>query len=92
MAGADVVVVGAGLAGLACARVLAAARVEVAVLEAFHGVERTDLVDGVCLDRGFRVLLAACPEARRQLDLTASTQDALVSGRRTAEAIRAQRT
>ena len=70
----DVVVVGAGLAGLCCARRLAEAGVDVLVLEASDGVGgrvRTDTVDGFLLDRGFQVLLAAYPEARRVLDYSA---------------------
>jgi len=70
----DVVVVGAGLAGLACARVLAAAGVSVQLLEASDrpgGRVRTELVDGFRIDRGFQVLLTASPEARRVLDLGA---------------------
>lgn len=69
-----VVVVGAGLAGLACATTLHAAGRPVRVLEASDGVGgrvRTDLVDGFRLDRGFQVLLTAYPEAHRQLDLDA---------------------
>lgn len=65
---ADVVVVGAGLAGLACARVLAAAGREVVVLEAGDAVGgrvRTDTVGGFRLDRGFQVLLTGYPAARR---------------------------
>lgn len=67
-----VVVVGAGLAGLACATTLQRAGASVQVLEAADGVGgrvRTDLVDGFRLDRGFQVLLTAYPEAHRQLDL-----------------------
>lgn len=69
---ADVVVVGAGVAGLACARELVAAGLDVAVLEASDGVGgrvRTDRLDGFLLDRGFQVLLTGYPEARRALDL-----------------------
>ncbi len=69
-----VVVVGAGLAGLACATTLDAAGLPVLVLEADDGVGgrvRTDRVDGFLLDRGFQVLLTAYPEAHRQLDLDA---------------------
>ena len=71
---AEVVIVGAGLAGLACARVLSDAGVEVVVLEASDGVGgrvRTDVVDGFQLDRGFQVLLTEYPEAKRQLDYAA---------------------
>lgn len=71
---ADAIVVGAGLAGLACARRLHAAGLEVSVLEAGDGVGgrvRTDEVDGFLLDRGFQILLTAYPEAQVQLDLDA---------------------
>jgi len=67
----DVIVVGAGLAGLCCARELRAVGLEVLVLErgdAPGGRVRTDEVDGFLLDRGFQVLLTAYPEARRVLD------------------------
>ena len=64
-------VVGAGLAGLACARHLHDRGVEVTVLEASDGVGgrvRTDRVDGMLLDRGFQVHNTGYPEARRVLD------------------------
>lgn len=69
-----VVVVGAGLAGLACARRLHDAGCDVTVLEASDGIGgrmRTDLVDGFRLDRGFQVLLTAYPHCRSELDLEA---------------------
>lgn len=70
----DVVVVGAGLAGLAAAGAVQRASRSVAVLEASDGVGgrvRTDVVDEFRLDRGFQVLLTAYPEVQRQLDLPA---------------------
>src|SRR4051812_24245846 len=70
----EVVVVGAGLAGLACARRLAASGVAVTLLEAADtvgGRGRTDVVDGFRCDRGFQLLNPAYPEARRVLDLHA---------------------
>lgn len=71
---ADVLVVGAGLAGLTCAVRLHEAGRQVRVLEASNGVGgrvRTDLVDGYRLDRGFQVLLTGYPAARRWFDLDA---------------------
>ena len=69
-----VVIVGAGLAGLACARVLHAAGVRSVVLDASDAVGgrvRTDELDGFKLDRGFQVFLTAYPEARQVLDYDA---------------------
>ncbi len=71
---AEVIVVGGGLAGLACAVELRGRGVEVRLLEASDAVGgrvRTDAVGGFLLDRGFQVLLTAYPEARRVLDLEA---------------------
>lgn len=68
----DAIVVGAGLAGLAAARDLTTAGLQVAVLEASDAVGgrvRTDLVDGFRLDRGFQVLNTAYPAAAGLLDL-----------------------
>uniref|UniRef100_E6QJ23 Amine oxidase, flavin-containing n=1 Tax=mine drainage metagenome TaxID=410659 RepID=E6QJ23_9ZZZZ len=67
----DVVIVGAGLAGLACAQQIAAAGMSVRLLEAASapgGRIRTDQVDGFLLDRGFQVLLTEYPEAQSILD------------------------
>ena len=74
MTDCDVVVVGAGLAGLAAARHLTAAGLSVQVLEGSDGVGgrvRSDRVDGVTVDRGFQLLNPAYPEARAVLDLDA---------------------
>jgi phytoene dehydrogenase-like protein len=67
----DVVVIGAGLAGLACSLHLSRAGVDVALHEASEAVGgrvRTDVVDGMLLDRGFQVHNTAYPEAQRLLD------------------------
>ena len=72
--GKKVVIVGAGVAGLVCAHVLARRGVRVQVLEAqaeAGGRIRTDDHNGFRLDRGFQVLLTAYPEARRFLDYRA---------------------
>ncbi|HWI00392.1 MAG TPA: NAD(P)/FAD-dependent oxidoreductase [Propionibacteriaceae bacterium] len=59
-----VIIVGAGLAGLACAQQLHRAGVAVQVLEASDAVGgrvRTDLLDGFRCDRGFQLLNPAYP-------------------------------
>ena len=71
---AEVIVVGAGLAGLRCAGVLAEAGHEVLVLEAGDapgGRIRTDRVDGFLVDRGFQLLNPAYPAVRRWVDTDA---------------------
>jgi phytoene dehydrogenase-like protein len=67
----DVIIIGAGLAGLTCARRLQAGGVDCLVVEAGDGIGgrvRTDRVDGFRLDRGFQVLLTAYPAAKTWLD------------------------
>jgi phytoene dehydrogenase-like protein len=67
----DVVVVGAGLAGLNCARLLTSGGCRVAVVDsddAVGGRVRTDRSEGFCFDRGFQVLQTAYPEAKKALD------------------------
>ena len=75
----NVIIVGAGLAGLACAADLAAAGASVTVLEGADGVGgrmRTDRVhtggrEGFLLDRGFQVFNTSYPQVQRRLDLRA---------------------
>jgi phytoene dehydrogenase-like protein len=72
--GGQVVIVGGGIAGLCCALRLQEKNIPCAILEASDapgGRVRTDRMDGFLLDRGFQVLLTACPEARRLLDYRA---------------------
>ena len=67
----DVLIVGAGLAGLSCARYLADSGISFQIIEASDGIGgrvRTDEHQGFLLDRGFQVLLTAYPEAQRTLD------------------------
>jgi phytoene dehydrogenase-like protein len=69
---AEVLVIGAGLAGLTCAKVLHAAAVDVHVVEASDGIGgriRTDELDGFLLDRGFQVILTAYEELAAHVDL-----------------------
>lgn len=68
----EILVIGAGLAGLRCADVLAAAGREVLVWEASDAVGgriRTDVINGFRCDRGFQVLNPAYPELRHTVDL-----------------------
>ncbi|MCV7421316.1 FAD-dependent oxidoreductase [Mycobacterium yunnanensis] len=70
----DVVIVGAGLAGLRCAAVLREAGRDVQVWEASDAVGgriRTDVVDGFRCDRGFQVLNPAYPELKDATDVAA---------------------
>src|SRR5579875_39074 len=69
-----VVIVGAGVAGLACAQDLVAAGVPVRVVEAGDAVGgrmRTDRQGGFLLDRGFQVFNTAYPQVKRRIDLKA---------------------
>ncbi len=67
-----IVIIGAGLAGLTCARELIREGSHVLVLEAAEqpgGRVRTDMhEDGYRLDRGFQVLFTAYPAAQRHLN------------------------
>jgi protoporphyrinogen oxidase len=70
----DVVIIGAGVAGLAAARRLAIAGREVCVIDAsdeIGGRIRTDQVDGLLLDRGFQLYNPSYSEGISVLDLKA---------------------
>jgi phytoene dehydrogenase-like protein len=69
--GAQTVIVGAGLAGLVCAKRLRSAGHNVLLLDKSErpgGRMRTDPIDGFLVDQGFQVLFTAYPHARRELD------------------------
>lgn len=71
---AEVVVVGAGVAGLAAARHLSAAGLEVVVLEASDGIGgrvRSDVVGAFRVDRGFQLINPGYPEVAKVLDVDA---------------------
>ncbi len=80
-----VVIVGAGLSGLAAAHHLTRRGVDVTVLEgsdAVGGRIRTDVVDGFRLDRGFQLYNPAYPEGARVLDHHALDLKPFVAGAR----------
>lgn len=80
-----IVIIGAGVAGLTCAKYLKDRGVEACVLEASNAVGgrvRTDEVEGFRLDRGFQVLLTSYPEAKKLLDYDALGLQILPSGAR----------
>ena len=79
----DVLIIGAGIAGLTCARVLQNRGVSVQLLDASDAVGgrvRTDFQDGYLLDRGFQVLLTGYPNIRQMLDLEALNLKSIVPG------------
>ncbi len=70
----EVVIIGAGVAGLICALELEKRNIKPLIIEASDrvgGRVKTDIKDGFLLDHGFQVLLTAYPEARNYLDYKA---------------------
>jgi len=93
-AASDCIVVGGGLAGLACARELLRRGRSVRLVEAaadVGGRVATDTVEGFRIDRGFQVYLDAYPEGRRQLDLAALRLGSFEPGALVAEGSRLRR-
>ena len=79
----EVIILGAGLAGLACAQRLQNAGIPFLILEADHrigGRLKTDRLDGFILNHGFQVLQTAYPEANRVLDYSRLALKAFAPG------------
>lgn len=78
-----VIIIGAGIAGLTCAKYLKDRGIQSLILEASDGVGgrvKTDVFDGFLLDRGFQILLTAYPETQRLLDYESLDLKAFKSG------------
>ena len=78
-----VIIIGAGIAGLTCAKYLKDRGIQSLILEASDGVGgrvRTDVHEGFLLDRGFQILLTAYPEAQQLLDYKSLDLQAFKSG------------
>ena len=74
MSASDVAVIGAGVAGLTCARALEKTGMSVRVLERsarVGGRVGTDVVDGFRCDRGFQWLNVGDPDVRQSVDVAA---------------------
>ena len=80
-----ITIIGAGIAGLTCAKYLKDKGIEALVLEASDAVGgrvRTDEIDGFKLDRGFQVFLTSYPEAEKLLNYNDLNFKKLPSGAR----------
>ncbi|MEM6523498.1 MAG: NAD(P)/FAD-dependent oxidoreductase [Bacteroidota bacterium] len=67
----EVIIIGAGIAGLTCAIELEKRGIHPLIIEATDragGRVKTDIKDGYLMDHGFQVLLTAYPEAQQYLD------------------------
>lgn len=77
------IIIGAGAAGLTCAKYLNDRQIPCTILEAGDAVGgrvRTDSVDGFQMDRGFQILLTSYPETKRLLNYPALQLRAFRSG------------
>ena len=80
-----ITIIGAGIAGLTCAKYLKDKGIEALILEASDAVGgrvRTDEINGFKLDRGFQVLLTSYPEAQKLLNYNDLHFQSLPSGAR----------
>jgi phytoene dehydrogenase-like protein len=80
-----ITIIGAGIAGLTCAKYLKDRGVDAVILEASDAVGgrvRTDEIGGFKLDRGFQVLLTSYPEAEKLLNYNDLNFKLLPSGAR----------
>jgi phytoene dehydrogenase-like protein len=78
-----IIIIGAGVAGLTCAKYLKDRGIQSLILEASDDVGgrvRTDVHEGFLLDRGFQILLTAYPEAERLLNYESLDLKAFKSG------------
>ena len=78
-----VIIIGAGIAGLTCAKYLKDRGIQTLILEASDGVGgrvKTDVHEGFLLDKGFQILLTAYPEAQKILDYKTLDLKAFKSG------------
>jgi len=79
----QVIIIGAGISGLTCAKYLNDYGIQSVLLEASDGVGgrvQTDKLAGFQLDRGFQILLTAYPEATRLLNYNSLNIKAFSSG------------
>lgn len=78
-----VIIIGAGLAGLAAATHLNSQNIPFVLLESSNAVGgrvRTDIVDGFLLDRGFQIFITAYPEAQKLLNYQSLNLQKFYSG------------